>query len=206
MPAIRVHSGQCRQVGVQQPVGYRASIGLEWLQHEGFAAEGLFGSGGPLADRFQAPTNYFEPNFTSDPIASNANSNYSKIYTFANAKATQTTLRSATTVYRFYSDNPNPPQSPTEPIREDNYFGSYYATQAYNLGVQAIQMLALDQSWYHPNLATMMRAETWLAGQAVVMGTAASIPQGILRPTLPCAVPRRRPAGSQDTAPGQLIE
>ncbi len=154
-----------------------------------FAAEGLFGSGGPLSDRFQAPTNDFEPNFTSDPIASNANSNYSKIYTFANAKATRTTLRSATTVYRFYSDNPNPPQSPTEPIREDNYFGAYYTTQAYDLGVQAIQMLALDQSWYHPNLATMMRAETWPAEQAVVMGTVASIPQGILRPALTSLYP-----------------
>ena len=60
----------------------------------------------------------------------------------------------------------------------------------------AIRKLALDQSYYHPNLATMKVDVVAPAGTTVYVGAVAPIPQGVYSPRLR---PALYPGGANQT-------
>jgi hypothetical protein len=127
---------------------------------------GLFGPQGPLAPAFQAPVNPFPYN------------QYYRLYTFTNAVATRVVLTQPTTFYRVFSD----PPSNQPPVIENNYKGAYTSTQDTFNSRMAIRRLALDQSFFHPNLATMKVDVMAPAGTTVYVGQVAPIPQGVFAP------------------------
>jgi hypothetical protein len=127
---------------------------------------GLFGPQGPLAPVFQAPVNPFPYN------------QYYRLYTFTNAVATKVVLTQPTTFYRVFSDPPN--NQP--PVIENNYKGAYTSTQDPFNTRTAIRRLALDQSYFHPNLATMKVDVIAPAGTTVYVGSVAPVPQGVFAP------------------------
>ena len=131
-----------------------------------FAGQGLFGPQGPLSAVFTAPLNPF-------PY-----SQYYRLYTFAGAQVAVNVLAQATTYYRAFSD----PVNNVPPVVENNYKGAYLSTQDSFDSSLAIQQLALDQSWYHPNLATMKVNVTVPAGTTIYVGTVAPIYQGVYSP------------------------
>jgi hypothetical protein len=145
-----------------------------------FAGAGLFGPQGPLSAVFTAPVNPF-------PY-----SQYFRLYTFTNAQVTETVLTQPTTYYRAFSD----PVNNAPPAVENNYKGSYLSTQETFSPSAAIQDFALDQSWYHPNLATMKVNVTVPAGTTVYVGTVAPIYQGVYSPE---PYPSLYPGGANQT-------
>jgi hypothetical protein len=145
-----------------------------------FAGQGLFGPQGPLSAVFTAPVNPFPYN------------QYYRLYTFGGAQVTASVLTQATTYYRTFSD----PVTNVPPVVENNYKGAYLSTQDTFASSVAIQQLALDQSWYHPNLATMKVNVTVPAGTTIYIGTVAPIYQGVYSPEL---IPSLYPGGANQT-------
>ncbi len=145
-----------------------------------FAGQGLFGPQGPLSAVFTAPVNPF-------PY-----SQYYRLYTFAGAQVAVNVLAQATTYYRTFSD----PVNNVPPVVENNYKGAYLSTQDSFDSSVAIQQLALDQSWYHPNLATLKVNVTVPAGTTIYVGTVAPIYQGVYAPEL---IPSLYPGGVNQT-------
>ena len=144
------------------------------------AGQGLFGPQGPLSAVFTAPVNPF-------PY-----SQYYRLYTFTGAQVTVSVLSQATTYYRTFSD----PVNNVPPVVENNYKGAYLSTQDSFDSSGAIQQLALDQSWYHPNLATMKVNVTVPAGTTIYVGTVAPIYQGVYSPE---PIPSLYPGGVNQT-------
>ena len=138
-----------------------------------FTGQGFFGPQGPLGKTFAIPTNPF------------TGADYVRLFTFTNAVATPVVLTQATTYYRYFSDA-LPVAAKSVPyvfVGENNYYGAYTSTQDFTNVGSAIQELALDQSWYHPSLATMKVNVTAPAGSTVYVGTAAPIYQGVFGPS-----------------------
>jgi hypothetical protein len=144
----------------------QAQVALLQFTSTMFAGAGLFGPQGPLSAGFTAPVNPF-------PYRQ-----YFRLYTFTNAQVTETVLAQPTTYYRAFSD----PVDNVPPVVENNYKGSYLSTQDSFSSSAVIQELALDQSWYHPNLATMKVNVTVPAGTTAYVGTVAPILQGVYSP------------------------
>ena len=119
-------------------------------------------------------------------------SQYYRLYTFSGAQVTMNVLGQATTYYRTFSD----PVNNVPPVVENNYKGAYLSTQNSFDSTVAIQQLALDQSWYHPNLATMKVNVTVPAGTTIYVGTVAPIYQGVYSPE---RIPTLYPGGVNQT-------
>jgi len=131
-----------------------------------FAGQGPFGPQGPLSKVFTAPVNPFPYN------------QYYRMYTFTAAAVSTTVLGQPKTYFRVFSD----PVNNVPPVVENNYKGAYLSTDNDFDSAVAIRALALDQSWYHPNLATMKVDVTVPAGTTVYTGTVAPIFQGVYSP------------------------
>jgi len=147
------------------PIG-EAKVAQQQFVSQILVGKGLFGPQGPLGAVFTAPTNPFPYD------------EYYRLYTFSNATAKREVLSQATTYYRVFSDSVDN----TPPVNESNYKGAYTSTQDFRDSATAIRDLALDQSWYHPNLATMKVDVNVPAGTTVYVGTAAPILQGVYAP------------------------
>jgi hypothetical protein len=167
----------------------QATAALTTFQSQIMVGTGLFGLQGPLRSLFHAPVNPFP------------DAKYSNVYTYTNAVVTKRTLPTAQTYFRYESDPkpgapiPPPPLDPSQPssindylnnylkvTKENNYFGSFLSTDAYTTSADAIRGVALDQSWFHPSLATHRLTVQVAAGTVVYDGTAAPILQGLLAP------------------------
>lgn len=167
----------------------QANGAVTTFQSQIMVGAGLFGPQGQFRHSFQAPVNPF------------TDAKYSNIYTYTGALVTKRTLPAAQTYYRYESDPkpgpvvPPPPLDPTQQssinnylnnflkvTKENNYFGSFLSTNAYATSADAMRFLALDQSWFHPSLASHRLTVQVAANTVVYDGTAAPILQGLLSP------------------------
>ena len=117
---------------------------------------------------------------------------YYRMYTFAGASVSSAVLTQPTTYFRVFSD----PVNNVPPVVENNSKGAYLSTQDSFDSAAAISDLALDQSWYHPNLATMKVDVTVPAGTTVYTGTVAPIFEGVYSPE---PYPSLYPGGANQT-------
>jgi hypothetical protein len=170
--------GTLDQTGVD-PIA-QARLAQQRFVSQMLTGAGLFGPQGPLARVFQAPVNPF-------PY-----SQYYRLYTFTNAVATKVVLDRPTTFFRVFSD----PVNNQPPVIENNYKGAYTSTREFFNSRAAIRRLALDQSFFHPNGATMKVDVMAPAGTTVYVGKVAPILQGIFAPRRP---PSFYPGGVNQT-------
>ncbi|QLE54593.1 hypothetical protein [Nostoc sp. TCL26-01] len=82
------------------------------------------------------------------------------VITFLNSRCYKVKLERPRTFYRYYSD-------------EKSNKGRYITTNRYQVNIEAIQNLALNQSWTPPNRATKRIRVTLPAGTIVYEGKAA---------------------------------
>jgi len=189
------------QLGVDQ-----AEHAQEQFVQQMFDDTGLFGPQGPLSEVFTAPVNPFDnPQHTGGLDTSggllyagpHTNGGYYTMYTFANAKVEAEPLTQSTTYFRVFSDPVLTGALPPN-VNENNYEGTFVSTQEFFNPNTAIRKLALDQSWYHPSLATMKVNVTVKATPQepimVYVGTAAPILQGVYAPE---SKPSLYPGGAQ---------
>jgi hypothetical protein len=160
----------------------QAQFAQQQFVQQMFAGTGLFGPQGPLHKEFQAPVNPFDnPQHTVNRTLSPSGSQYATMYTFTDAKVTVVTLQTPTTYYRVFSDPAFTTMAPSDE-NENNYEGTFDSTLKTFNPVTAIREFALDQSFYHPNYATMKVNVTALAGTTVYVGKVAPILQGVYSP------------------------
>jgi hypothetical protein len=156
----------------------QASAALDVFESQVLDGNGLFGPRGPLEPAFQRPQN--------DLI----NIQFSKAITFTGDRSRAIVLKNQEVFFRVFSD------AKGAPVEENNFFGSFSSTLQTFRSQTAIRVLALDQSFFHPNLATMKVDVVAPAGTTVYVGAVAPIPQGVLFPE---ADPSLYPGGAQQT-------